>query len=124
MKSKAFKVYDKNIKEYRYVDYKDIVILLRATSNWAPSFLEELKLEGIPVYADTGTGYFSTIEIQIIMSLLQIIDNPRQDIPMLSVLRSPIGGFTSEELVDIRIGQREISFYEAMVNFQIRSKQS
>ena len=112
----AFKIYDKKIKEYRYVDYKDIVILLRATSNWAPSFLEELKLEGIPVYADTGTGYFSTIEIQIIMSLLQIIDNPRQDIPMLSVLRSPIGGFTSEELVDIRIGQREIGFYESMVN--------
>ena len=111
----AFKVYDKNIKAYRFVDYKDIVILLRATSNWAPSFLEELKLEGIPVYADTGTGYFNTIEIQIIMSLLQVIDNPRQDIPMLSVLRSPIGGFTSEELVDIRIGQREISFYEAMV---------
>ncbi|WP_263628189.1 helicase-exonuclease AddAB subunit AddA [Clostridium bowmanii] len=113
----AFKVYDKNIKEYRNASYKDIVILLRATSNWAPSFLEELKIEGIPVYADTGTGYFNTVEIQIVMSLLQIIDNPRQDIPMLSVLRSPIGGFTSEELVDIRIGQREITFYEAMVNF-------
>ncbi|HEY8803968.1 MAG TPA: helicase-exonuclease AddAB subunit AddA [Clostridium sp.] len=113
----AFKVYDKNIKYYRFVDYKDIVILLRATSAWAPSFLEQLKLENIPVYADTGTGYFSTIEIQIIMSLLQIIDNPRQDIPMLSVLRSPIGGFTSEELVDIRAGQREVSFYEAMLNF-------
>jgi len=113
----AFKIYDKNIKAYRNVDYKDIVILLRATSNWAPSFLEELKFEGIPVYADTGTGYFNTIEIQIFMSLLQIIDNPRQDIPMLSVLRSPIGGFTSEELVDIRVGQREISFYDAMVNF-------
>ncbi|HZK71978.1 MAG TPA: 3'-5' exonuclease, partial [Clostridia bacterium] len=112
-----FKVYDKNIKEYRDVQYKDIVILLRATSAWAPPFLEQLNLENIPVYADTGTGYFSTIEIQIIMSLLQIIDNPRQDIPMLAVLRSPIGGFTSEELVDIRIGQREISFYEAMVNF-------
>ncbi|MBU3161085.1 helicase-exonuclease AddAB subunit AddA [Clostridium frigoris] len=115
--TEAFKVYDKNIKEYRNVDYKDIVILLRATSAWAPSFLEQLKLENIPVYADTGTGYFSTVEIQIIMSLLQIIDNPRQDIPMLAVLRSPIGGFTSEELVDIRIGQREVSFYEAMVNF-------
>ena len=113
----AFKVYDKNIKEYRDVQYKDIVILLRATSAWAPPFLEQLNLENIPVYADTGTGYFSTIEIQIIMSLLQIIDNSRQDIPMLAVLRSPIGGFTSEELVDIRIGQREMTFYEAMVNF-------
>ena len=113
----TFKVYDKKIKEYRNVEYRDIVILLRATSKWAPSFLEQLKLENIPVYADTGTGYFSTIEIQIIMSLLQIVDNPRQDIPMLSVLRSPIGGFTSEELVELRIGQRDVSFYEAMVNF-------
>ena len=119
---KAFKIYDKKIKDYRCVEYKDIVILLRATSNWAPSFLEQLKLECIPVYADTGTGYFSTIEIQIIMSLLQIIDNPRQDIPMLAVLRSPIGGFTSEELVDIRVGQREVSFYEAMVNIEDAKK--
>jgi ATP-dependent helicase/nuclease subunit A len=121
-KPDAFKVYDKNIKAYRNASYKDIVILLRATSNWAPSFLEELKLEGIPVYADTGTGYFATIEIQIIMSLLQIIDNPRQDIPMLSVLRSPIGGFTAEELVDIRIGQREIGFYEAMINLTTKAE--
>ncbi|MBK5241028.1 helicase-exonuclease AddAB subunit AddA [Clostridium sp.] len=113
-----FKIYDKKIKDYRFVDFKDIVILLRATSNWAPSFLEQLKLEGIPVYADTGTGYFSTIEIQIIMSFLQIIDNPRQDIPMISVLRSPIGGFNSEEIVDIRIGQREMNFYDAMVNLE------
>ncbi|MGK0468141.1 helicase-exonuclease AddAB subunit AddA [Clostridium sp.] len=117
-KPDPFKIYDKKIKAYRFVDYKDIVILLRATSNWAPSFLEQLKLEGIPVYADTGTGYFSTIEIQIIMSLLQIIDNPRQDIPMISVLRSPIGGFTSEEIVDIRIGQREMCFYDAMVSHE------
>ena len=74
---KIFKVLDKETGEYRPLKYKDIVILLRATKNWSELFLEELGYEGIPVYADTGTGYFETIEIRTIMSLLKIIDNPR-----------------------------------------------
>jgi ATP-dependent helicase/nuclease subunit A len=107
-----FKVFDKDIKAYRPVKYKDIVILMRATSNWAPVFMEELGGEGIPVYADAGTGYFQTVEIRTIMALLQIIDNPMQDVPMLSVLRSPIFSFTPEELIDIRMLDREKYFYE------------
>jgi ATP-dependent helicase/nuclease subunit A len=107
-----YKVYDKDIKDYRPVKFKDIVILMRATSNWAPVFVEELGGEGIPVYADSGTGYFQTVEIRTIMALLQIIDNPMQDIPMISVLRSPIFAFTPEELIDIRMMDREKYFYE------------
>lgn len=109
-----FNVYDKNIKGYRPVSYKDIVILMRATSNWAPTFVEELTNAGIPVFADTATGYFQTVEIRTIMSLLQIIDNPVQDIPLIAVLRSPIEAFEPEELMDIRMVNREVSFYEAM----------
>jgi ATP-dependent helicase/nuclease subunit A len=109
---KDFKVFDKELKDYRDVKYKDIVILMRATSNWAPTFMEELGIEGIPVYADAGTGYFQTVEIRTIMSLLQLIDNPMQDIPMLSVLRSPIFSFTPEELNDIRMLDKERYFYE------------
>jgi ATP-dependent helicase/nuclease subunit A len=108
----VFKVYDKDLKDYRPVKYKDIVILMRATANWAPTFMEELGFEGIPVYADAGTGYFQTIEIRTIMALLQIIDNPMQDVPMLSVLRSPIFSFTPEELIDIRMIDKERYFYE------------
>jgi ATP-dependent helicase/nuclease subunit A len=113
---KAFKVFDKEIKDYRDVRYKDIVILMRATSNWAPTFMEEFGIEGIPVYADAGTGYFQTVEIRTIMALLQVIDNPMQDVPMLSVLRSPIFSFTPEELTDIRMIDKEKYFYENIKN--------
>ena len=109
---KSFKVYDKNLDEYRPLKYKDIVILLRTTKNWSEVFLEELGTDGIPVYADTGTGYFETIEIRTMMSLLQVIDNPRQDIPIIAVLRSPIVGFTAEELSDIRLLDKDKYFYE------------
>jgi ATP-dependent helicase/nuclease subunit A len=108
----SFKVYDKDLKDYRNIRYKDIVILMRATANWAPTFMEELGSDGIPVYADAGTGYFQTVEIRTIMALLQIIDNPMQDVPMLSVLRSPIFSFTPEELTDIRVIEKEKYFYE------------
>ncbi len=109
---KIYKVLDKETGEYRQLKYKDVVILLRATKNWAELFLEELGSEGIPIYADTGTGYFETIEIRTIMSLLKIIDNPMQDVPMISVLRSPLVSFTAEELGDIRLLNKEKYFYE------------
>ena len=109
---KRFKVFDKETKEYRDVKYKDIVILLRATKNWSEIFLDELGAEGIPVYADTDSGYFESIEIRTIMSLLKIIDNPLQDVPMIAVLKSPIMGFTAEELSEIRLLNKEKYFYE------------
>lgn len=110
----AFKVYDKNLGKYRDIQYRDIAILLRTTVNWADVFIEELTAQGIPVYGDTGTGYFKTIEVETVMSLLQIIDNPMQDIPLLSVLRSPIGGFTPDELIDIRVADKEAIFFDTM----------
>jgi ATP-dependent helicase/nuclease subunit A len=109
---KSFKVFDKDLGEYRNLKFKDIVILLRATKNWSEVFLEELGSQGIPVYADTGTGYFETIEIRTMMSLLKIIDNPMQDVPMIAVLKSPIIGFTAEELSDIRLLDSKKYFYE------------
>ena len=92
--------------------YKDIVILLRATKNWSESLLDELGTEGIPVYADTGSGYFESIEIRTIISLLKVIDNPMQDVPMISLLRSPIMGFSAEELSDVRLVNKDNYFYE------------
>ncbi|WP_411169338.1 helicase-exonuclease AddAB subunit AddA [Clostridium sp. MB05] len=109
---KIYKVLDKETGDYRPLKYKDIVILLRATRNWSEIFLEELGSEGIPVYVDTGTGYFETIEIRTMMALLKIIDNPMQDVPMISVLRSPLVGFSAEELGDIRLLDKEKYFYE------------
>ncbi len=92
------------------MEFRDIVILLRATSAWAPVFADELMNMDIPTYADVGVGYFDTIEIKTILSLLQIIDNPMQDIPLISVLKSPIFGFTPEDLIDIRVQSKDKIF--------------
>lgn len=113
----GFKVFDKNTGGFRRVEPKDIVVLMRATTAWAPVFMEELKQMSLNVYADSDTGYFKTIEVQTMMSLLQVIDNPMQDIPLLAVLRSPIFSFTTEELIDIRMMDKGIPYYEALKQF-------
>ena len=108
------KIFDARLQAYRQVDYKDIVILLRATQNWAPIFLETFVKEGIPTYADANTGYFQSLEISLFMNFLRVIDNKRQDIPLISLMRSPIGGFRVEDLIDIRLNSRIGSFYDAL----------
>jgi len=109
-----FAVYDGKAKLHRPVQYRDIVILLRAVSALAPTFVEELKAAGIPAYADLATGYFAATEVDIMLSLLTVIDNPRQDIPLAGVLRSPIGGMTAEDLARIRLARKRASFWEAV----------
>lgn len=91
-------VWDKEKEYYRPAEYGDMVILLRSISGWSEAFINVLTQEGIPAYAETGTGYFDTIEVENILSMLSVIDNPIQDIPLASVLRSPIVGMTEEEL--------------------------
>ena len=109
-----FEIYDKKTKTMRKAEYRDIVILLRATTNYADSFVAELSARNIPVFADVNSGYFDKMEVQIMMSLLKIIDNPYQDIPLLAVLRSKIGDFEANELTDIRLVDKNCSFFEAM----------
>lgn len=108
-------VFDGKLKQMRPATYRDIVILLRATQAWAPLMVEELRLEGIPAYAEFSTGYFQATEVEVIISLLRIIDNPYQDIPLAGVLRSPIVGLTAEELAWIRLADKRKSYYDAMV---------
>lgn len=107
-------VYDKK-QGYRKATYKDIVILLRTTSNVASLYEKELNKLEIPVFSDTSSSYFETEEIQIILSTLKIIDNPNNDIPLVTVLRSPIANFTDNELIEIRLNSKNTSFYEALL---------
>ena len=111
---KKFSVFDKKLNKYRDLQFKDIVILLRTTKNWTEVFAEELSKASIPTFADTGSGFFKTPEVQVMLSLLQIIDNPYQDIPLLSVLRSPIANFSTDDLVELRLADRMASLYEAL----------
>ena len=85
---KKYQVWDRKKNEYRDISYRDIVILLRSTSKTAPVYEQELLNLEIPVFSDSSQSYLDTIEIQTIMSLLKIIDNPMQDIPLVTVLRS------------------------------------
>lgn len=114
-KENPFKVYDKNLDDYRKVEYKDIVILMRSPSS-NTKILEEVFLEyDIPIYAESMGGYFDTFEVDTIINLLKIIDNPMQDIPLISVMYSPIYNFTSTELSQIRLVDRELKFYELLM---------
>lgn len=108
-------IFDKERKAYRRLEFRDIVILLRTTKKWSEVFMEELKLQGIPAFADTGSGFFATSEVQVILSLLQLIDNPLQDIPLLAVLRSPIVNFSTEELAEVRLADRKAPLFQALV---------
>ena len=116
-------VFDKK-EGYRPITYKDIVILLRSTKERANLFEKELTKLNIPVFSDTSSEYLDSIEIQTMMSLLKTIDNPMQDIPLVTVLRSYIGSFTDNELIKIRVNtNRNQTFYESMKEY-IKNLQS
>ena len=115
--SKEYKIYDKN-KGYRNATYKDFVILLRTTAKVATVYENELANIGIPVFNDVSQSYFESEEIEDIMALLKIIDNPNNDIPLVTVLRSNIFGFTDNELLKIRLEAKEGSFYNAIKNYK------
>jgi ATP-dependent helicase/nuclease subunit A len=106
---------DPNTKVRRSVRYQDITILLRAPGNQAPQFLDILSQEDIPVYADVGTGFYESLEIELFINVLRLIDNRLQDLPLLSVLRSPFGHFSTEELTDIRLNSTEITYSKAFI---------
>ena len=113
-----FQVYDSSFQTYRKIQARDIAILLRTTTNTAPVYEKELSNLGYNVFSDSGESYFFEIEVETIICLLKIIDNPNQDIPLVSVLRSNIGGFTDNELVEIRMINRNISFYEVLLEVE------
>ena len=108
-------VTDKATGELRAARYSDIVILLRSLSGWADSLVEVLNENGIPAHTVSSTGYFSTVEVQTVLSMLRLLDNPRQDIPMAAVLRSPMAGLTDEELAVLRLEDGSVPFHEAVL---------
>ena len=119
-----FQVFDQKNNIYRDITYKDIVILLRVTKELAPIYEKEILKLNIPVFSDSSSEYLDTMEIQTIMSLLKIIDNPMQDIPLVTVLRSPIGKFTDNDLVEIRLADKDDNFYTAMIKAKLSVSQN
>ncbi len=113
----SFLVTDKDTGKLRAARYSDMVILLRTNSGWDEEFKEVLEKEGIPVYITSKTGYFAATEVQELLQLLRVLDNPSQDIPLFGVMKSVFGGFFEEEAALIRSVAKDCSLYEALKRF-------
>jgi len=116
-----YQVFDKK-QGYRKIKPKDIVILLRTISTLAPIYEKELSDLNLPVFSDSSGSYLDSAEIQTILSVLKIIDNPLQDIPIVVVLRSSIGNFTDNDLINIRLIDRNCNFYEALIKARLSTE--
>ena len=110
----GFRVTDKQTGQLRPCRPEDFVILLRSVKNKAPVFQRELMALGIPAGADTPDDMLQTPEILTLISWLEMVDNPRQDVPLLAAMNSPIGGFDEEELAEIRLYDRDNDYYCAL----------
>ena len=115
----SLQVMEKSTGELRPVRYSDMVILLRTTSGWDEEFKKTLEQQGISVYITSKTGYFGALEVQELLQFLRVLDNPRQDIPLFGVMQSVFGGFTQEEIAQIRSGgeghsRKRMTLYEAL----------
>jgi ATP-dependent helicase/nuclease subunit A len=106
-------VRDKESGALRPLKYSDIVILFRSLKGWGTTFAEVLGGLGIPAHVESSTGYFSAIEVQTVLNMLRILDNPYQDIPMAAVLKSPMVGLDDEELAEIRVRHTGLPFAAA-----------
>lgn len=111
-------VLDKKTGEYRPARYGDIVILSRGLKGFTDVFAKILGQEGIPAFTGSKEGYFGTLEIGIILDYLRVLDNQKQDLPLAAVMSSWIGGFTSEEMAEIRSSFPELPFHEAVAAYE------
>ena len=113
----GYHVLDKKTNEYRPLQYGDIAILLRSMKNWGSVLEDVFGREGLPYYAETAEGYYSVPEVETVLHLLRLIDNPRQDIPLLSILHSPIYSLTADELMQIRLSGGKGVYYDCLQNY-------
>lgn len=98
----------------RPVRPSDIVILLRSVANTAPAYLRALKEQGIPAVCSREENLIDATEIQVLIAFLQILDNPHQDVPLLTVLASPLFAFSSEDLASARLESKRTDLYDAI----------
>ncbi|MGN0459947.1 MAG: helicase-exonuclease AddAB subunit AddA, partial [Ruminococcus sp.] len=108
-------VYDKGV--LRKPQDKDFAILLRSSNKYAQDYVNRLKLWGIQASSSVSDSFLSNREVMIILNLLRVIDNPLRDIPLLSVVMSPLYGFTADELADMRGGDKHRSIYLSLKSY-------
>lgn len=115
----SFLVWDSDRSRYRNCTYKDIAVLMRATKDRANVIMDIFQKCGIPVYSELGTGYFRAREIEVSLSILSVMDNPRQDIPLAAVLRSPVVGLSPRDIAIIRALVPREELYDSLKDFSV-----
>jgi ATP-dependent helicase/nuclease subunit A len=113
-------IWDDKLKVLRPVKWNDMAILLRSPARKTEFYVREFARLDVPVAAARG-GFYDSTEISDILSLLTILDNPLQDLPLLAVLRSPIVGLSLEELAQVRVAA-EGPFWNALLRWEERAK--
>ncbi len=116
-----FQIFDKEQNTFRDIEYRDLCLLMRSPAERVNDYVEVLRLAGVPVSSEFGSGYFETTEITDILCLLKILDNPQRDIELAAVLRSPFFNITDTELAKIRlhsrIDQQTVDFYDCVLRY-------
>ncbi|MEG0377497.1 MAG: helicase-exonuclease AddAB subunit AddA, partial [Eubacterium sp.] len=110
-------VFDTKSGTMQTLKYRDIGVLMRSVANRGEVFAKIFSELGIPAYFDGGDHYYESLEMGIILNLLTIIDNKAQDLPLLSVMTSPIGGFSISECTEIRLFNKEGAYYHCVQKY-------
>lgn len=116
LRREKFRVWDDGKRIYRTMEWRDMVVLMRSPRNKAEIFAREFSRAGVPLHVKRDSFYSAT-EVSDLLSLLQLLDNPMQDLPLLAVLRSPLVGLSVDELAMIRAGQQQDRFWTALLRF-------
>ena len=116
LKEEHMRVFDSKSGKMREMKYSDIAILTRSHSDNL-EIMQEFAKQDIPLFVTDAENYFQTFELTVIMNYLKIIDNPDQDIPLVTVLRSPLFNFGEKDLAKIRIKSKNSSFYSALTSY-------
>jgi ATP-dependent helicase/nuclease subunit A len=116
LRSSRHSIWDDTTGEFRPVDWRDIVVLLRSPANKVEGFAKEFARLGIPLQAKRS-GFFDSIEVLDLLNVLKLLDNPLQDVPAIAVLRSPIVGLSLDELAAVRLSARKVRFWTALLRW-------
>lgn len=117
MMAEGFCVVDKESGAYRPLEFRDISILLRSMKNWGSILDDVFGQAGLPYYAETAEGYYDVPEVDTVLNLLRLLDNPRQDIPLISVLHSPLYGLSGDELMQMRLNGGNGLFFDCIQGY-------
>ena len=113
LEARKHEIWDADEKGFRPAGWRDMAVLLRAPSGKAEIYAKEFQRAGVPLIVERG-GFYDSGEILDLLSLLQLLDNPLQDVPAIAVLRSPLAGLSLDELAQIRLAAKGMHFWTAL----------